>query len=97
MFRMGGIAYSPGHILAMLDPGSPHRCADRSSANDSNTHEYLLVSHENQAKRFQRSIRNETQPPNHDQDCLGDRDILVRWLEILRWAVARQSPAQGSL
>src|SRR5215471_14886870 len=52
MFRIGGIAYSPDHILAMLDPGSPHRCADRSGANDSNTHEYLLVLHENQPSVF---------------------------------------------
>src|SRR5262245_62171234 len=97
MFRIGGIAYSPGHILAMLDPGSPHRCADRSSANDSNTHEYLLVSHENQAKRFQRCIRNETQPPNHEQDCLGDRDILVRSLAILRIGRRTAESSSGQL
>src|SRR5262249_59153590 len=67
MFRIGGITYSPDHILAMLDPGSPQRCADRSGANDSDTHEYLLVSHENQLKRFQRSIKNGT-PKNGPGD-----------------------------
>src|SRR6266446_645267 len=52
MFRIGGIAYSPDHILAKLDPSSSQRCANRSGANDSDTHEYLLVSHENQASVF---------------------------------------------
>src|SRR5258708_38794483 len=52
MFRIGGIAQSPDHILAMLDPGSPQRRANRSGANNSDTHEYLLVSRENQPSAF---------------------------------------------
>src|SRR5215470_5652238 len=68
MFRIGGIAYSPDHILAMLDPGSPHRCADRSGANDSNTHEYLLVLHENQPSVF--NARSKT---SRQKNGLGDR------------------------
>src|SRR6266550_8991184 len=49
MFRIGGIAQSPDHVLAVLDPGSPQRRANRSGANDSDTHEYLLVSRESRA------------------------------------------------
>ena len=45
-------------------------------------------------------FRSETisQSPNHEQDRLGDREIAVPSLPILRIGrVARQSPAQGSL
>src|SRR3977135_4087871 len=59
MFRIGGTAYSPDHILAILDPCLPQRRANRSGANDSDTHEYLRVSRQS-AKRFQRSINTET-------------------------------------
>src|SRR5712692_827081 len=36
----------------MLDPGSPQRRANRSGANDSDTHEYLLVLRESQPSAF---------------------------------------------
>src|SRR6516225_269317 len=72
MFRIGGITYSPDHILAKLDPSSSQRCANRSGANYSDTHECLLVSHENQPSVFQRSIKNET-PKN------GPGDRRLEW------------------
>src|SRR5260370_19808707 len=71
MFRICGIAYAPDHILAMLNPGSSQRCADRSGANYSDTHEYLLVLHEDQPSVFQRSINNET-PKNEPSPPRGD-------------------------
>src|SRR5262249_53260874 len=44
MFRIGGIGYSPEHILPLLDPSSPPPCAHPSRAHDNKTPEKLLVS-----------------------------------------------------
>src|ERR671931_1400582 len=77
MFRIGGIAHAPDHVLAMLDPGSAQRRANRSGANDSDTHEYLLVSRE--SERLQRFIKTET--PKWPSSALASRspiDLFAR-------------------
>ena len=42
IFRIGGIAQAPDHILAMLEPRLTERRADRPGADDCNGHECLL-------------------------------------------------------